>query len=605
MLRHLLCVVSVSLFWGFFGTPVSAASSNLVISHLQTGGAGSGTSGQEFIAVYNNSSALIDVSDWCLKYSDYTNTSISELYCFARAADMDTVLMSGHAFSVIVSQSYPVLDMATITARYKNSTTALSGTRGHVLLFDKQGAVVDRVAWDNGASTPPVTPEVKAAAAPVGGNMIVREFIIDHYIDTDNNYNDFVSILSSRPIASSLIDYKEPPVVVDVCANISDVQQSLPEGYGFDSLGDCYSMTQDMCANIDLIQLAAPESMVVFVDGNCYDINLDVCPNMDGFQLTVPAGNRIDGNICRENVGIKKIKITELLANSVGSDTGNEFIELYNSDSAQVHLYDYSLYIGKNAEKQISLPDVILQPNMYIAFSDTDLGFTLLNTTTRLELHYFDGTLVDEIIAYQDRSDEIAWALIDGVWQYTNNPTPALANQASIEEVLGETTEKESALVSCPAGKYRNPLTNRCRNIEADASVLAACDADEYRSPDTNRCRKITLAGTALTPCDEGYERNSETNRCRKTSTASTLAACQQGYERNPETNRCKKAMQDTAHSSLKESIAKNDTGGISLHSPYLVAATAGVGAVGYGVYEWRTELGLVLRRILGVFIRK
>jgi hypothetical protein len=75
---------------------------------------------------------------------------------------------------------------------------------------------------------------------------------------------------------------------------------------------------------------------------------------------------------------------------------------------------------------------------------------------------------------------------------------------------------EDEALPDCPAGKFRNPETNRCKSYETLTSILAACAEGYYRNPETNRCKKITKATATLTPCKEGYERNPETNRCRQ-----------------------------------------------------------------------------------------
>jgi hypothetical protein len=39
--------------------------------------------------------------------------------------------------------------------------------------------------------------------------------------------------------------------------------------------------------------------------------------------------------------------------------------------------------------------------------------------------------------------------------------------------------------------------------------------------------------------------------------------------------------------------------------SPYALAATVGTGAMGYGLYEWRTEFGAALRRIMSLITKK
>jgi hypothetical protein len=288
------------------------------------------------------------------------------------------------------------------------------------------------------------------------------------------------------------------------------------DGYDYDNAGNCEPTSADVCQNIEKVQLTVPLYMSILAN-NCYSSELDACTNIENFQLDIPDGFRgIHDDSCKVINPKANIVLSELLANSMGTDTGNEFIELQNMSNMTVDLSDYSLAIGKNAEKILPLPETNVAPGQYVLFSDTDLGYTLLNTTTQVKLLFYTGEIVDEIIPYQDPNDDISWSLIDSVWQFTNIVTPGNAN-VPMAEVLGYTGQSsDDGLAPCPAGKYRNTLTNRCRNIEEDASVLASCEADEYRNPETNRCKKIAIATSTLTPCAEGYERNEETNRCRK-----------------------------------------------------------------------------------------
>ena len=151
---------------------------------------------------------------------------------------------------------------------------------------------------------------------------------------------------------------------------------------------------------------------------------------------------------------------------------------------------------------------------------------------------------------------------------------------------------------SCGPGKYRHPLTNRCRNVETDVVTFAGCDADEYRNPETNRCRKISTAASLLTPCDATQERNPETNRCRKilASTDTALTPCAAGYERNPETNRCRKVIASAANTAVIGDV-QNESQSTN-NNRYIGLAAFGAVIV-YGIYEWRTEIIKLFRRFL------
>ena len=53
------------------------------------------------------------------------------------------------------------------------------------------------------------------------------------------------------------------------------------------------------------------------------------------------------------------------------------------------------------------------------------------------------------------------------------------------------TATTASALTPCKEGQERNPATNRCRSIASAVAELLPCDEGYERNPTTNRCRKI------------------------------------------------------------------------------------------------------------------
>ena len=210
----------------------------------------------------------------------------------------------------------------------------------------------------------------------------------------------------------------------------------------------------------------------------------------------------------------------------------------------------------------------------------------------------YDETLTGYADAGSEDFINRSWALdeSDSTWKW-GAPNPTGANV--FPEVLAELDVLPEP-TACPAGKYRNPETNRCRSIEEAVSALATCEEGKERNPVTNRCRSIaTLASVSLTPCDEGEERNPATNRCRKVvSIASSLVPCESGYERNPETNRCRKSLAGASGLASPAAADTEQGSGSSLKTALIV--TAGMGALGYGFYEWRYELLRLLRRLAG-----
>lgn len=263
--------------------------------------------------------------------------------------------------------------------------------------------------------------------------------------------------------------------------------------------------------------------------------------------------------------------LTELLPNAIGSDTGNEFIEIYNPNTtADISLRGYRLSVGLALEKSIVLDEYILKAREYKVFTNAELAYSLLNSSSRVSLFMPNGDIASEAPAYNSPPDGQSWALIEEGWQYTNQPTPRATNLRSLLEVEGQGEVVAS-------------------------STLKPCAANQYRSPETNRCRLLSSsASSSPTPCKVGQERNSDTNRCRAIATTTTTA-CKEGQERNLETNRCRNIKQLSAANYGVKGATTKQQGGLGW---YMWAAIGGIVLliVGYGVWEWREELKKLLR---------
>jgi hypothetical protein len=353
-----------------------------------------------------------------------------------------------------------------------------------------------------------------------------------------------------------------------------------------------------MCPNIDGLQDVVPTEYTKDSVGNCY---LDFCPNIAELQIEAPIGyeKQLGSEVCTE-IALENavLLITELLANAPSTDTGLEFIEIYNPNNRAIELGGYSLQVGPNYTKQFTITSGKINANEYMVFSDSDSGIVLPNTTgVSLRIVAPAGNIVFETSTYNNAGDSVSWALVEDQWIYTNRPTPKGANLPFLEAALDEEIGVTTLLAPCPIGKFRNPETNRCKAFETALSELQPCDEDEFRNPETNRCRSGVATTSSLVPCRPDQERNPETNRCRNITTASSLAPCPEGQERNPETNRCRKTSVlgvSTDDIPTITDVAVASTSG-SLNWPVIVVAL--LATFGYIFYEWRSELGHIYSR--------
>ncbi len=277
-----------------------------------------------------------------------------------------------------------------------------------------------------------------------------------------------------------------------------------------------------------------------------------------------------------------------------------DYIKIANTGSKPIDLDDYTLRTdsssaSRTAANTFSLAGTLQPGETYLAYR-TDAGGALSLTNSGghiwLEDKWGMRQYTETATRYLSAGSSLqgfSYAVADdGVWQWTSTPQPYGDNIITIPVA-------EVAL--CPEGKYRNPDTNRCRNIEEVIGDLVPCQEGYERNSTTNRCRKIASTGTSLTPCKEGQERNPATNRCRSIASAiAELLPCDEGYERNPATNRCRK-VQGGNVLGAEYPVEPYKQEGAAMATWWVVGGIAAL-AAGYGVWEWRREIGAGVSRL-------
>lgn len=269
--------------------------------------------------------------------------------------------------------------------------------------------------------------------------------------------------------------------------------------------------------------------------------------------------------------------ITEILANPAGSDTDKEFIELYNpNEQVTISLDSFTLLIGTSTTNVYTFPaGATIPPLGYVTFSNEQMGYTLVNTTGKVQL-VENGVNSGESVGYVSPKDDYSWALIGGVWQYMKPATPGTVNALEID--------------------------NDDSQNSADASVAKPCAANQFRNPETGRCKLINTASSAPTPCKENQERNPETNRCRNITTTTTPAPCKEGQERSSETNRCR-AIVKMSNAGYGVGVKSKADAAMSWYYWAGIAAILLL-VIGYGVWEWRQELATLWAHLRATFAK-
>lgn len=186
------------------------------------------------------------------------------------------------------------------------------------------------------------------------------------------------------------------------------------------------------------------------------------------------------------------------------NNSDEQFVELYNGTDHNIDITGCQV----RYKKKDYLLSGIIPPDGYFARYLPEVTLTKNPTSSNaIDLIDTDGIIVDTLTYYNGQKKGTAHAAFGyqnngkPEWLQTYHPTPGEANDYQKYK-------------TCPAGKAINEATGNCVNAASLDTNLAPCPAGKYRSPITNRCRSIEDSNDK--ECPDGYERNPETNRCRK-----------------------------------------------------------------------------------------
>lgn len=548
----------------------------------------------ERIDLTNISTETADLTNWKLVYKSASGGTTTQLLQLQASANWHVLLDAGDRESFVSKELAAASGVSSSLHSAEQFSGGMNHLGGAVQLLDASGQIQDMVGW--GTATESVRLG-ESAPAISSSTWLVR------HSEVGNNFVDF-QLEAQDPLnpahIGSIYDAQ------DSCSNLPGLQLVTPDGYVRSIDNSCQPV--DVCTNLSDIQVTLPIGMEYDANGDCQLI--DVCRNLDAIQMVIPDGYELTGpGVCEVLLPMRNLLITELLPNPSGSDAGNEFIEIYNADNEAVQLSSYRLAIG---DRLYDFPaGAVIAAGGYYIVSDSDIGGSLPNTTgLPVYLVTIRGLEISRVPAYVNAGDDVAWALVDDEWRYTYASTPRSVNiyladfpcQPGYER--DEATHRCRKLVSeatvspCRESQYRSEETGRCRSLVATSSPLP-CKDGQYRSEETNRCRSLTvLATSALKTCADDQFRNPLTNRCKSIASSDELALadCGEGRERNPDTNRCRNVQSASVPEAAFAVESIKDVG--SAFVGWWAIGSIGIVALGYGVWEWRREIYIGMRKI-------
>lgn len=490
----------------------------------------SGNARDEYIAIYNNSDDTVDVTGWCVQ-----NKNGVKFACLDQP-DIDYDMLPGSYIGLSSTSERMSSAMMVIFAPGSAPSGHIVAGNDKIWLVAQGGEKVDSLEW---------------SSQPSGKYGIERLWSTSQFgkLRTDEGSWAWKSSLGSYGYIDELVECADGSIVEDASYCVAE----KPD--------------EQLCRNdmgVDIVVLS--EWYGVDSEGNCQGV-----------------------------AGHNELRVTEVLPNPKGDDKGGEFIELYNYGEQPVNLTYWLFHLNEDYAKAYSFPvGVVVQPGEYYVLKNTDVNFTLTNSTGSVRVRTIFGINSMDVPEWANAKVDQAWALIDGEWQYTSVPTPGRANEPSPSD-----DELAKVLADCGEGRERNPATGRCRNIPV-AKELAPCKEGQYRSEETNRCRSIASAVSSLKPCADDQFRNPETNRCKKIASAEELADCGEGRERNPTTNRCRNVLTAAMPTASFAPEGVKHVAGSTLG--WWAFGGVSLVAVGYAGWQWRFEMRRLVRNIGSTF---
>jgi hypothetical protein len=203
-------------------------------------------------------------------------------------------------------------------------------------------------------------------------------------------------------------------------------------------------------------------------------------------------------------------QLNEILPNpaSPQTDSKDEFIEIYNSNSVSFDLSGFKLQQASSAtstKHSYTFPDgTSIAAKSFAAYPSSNISISLTNSGGMVWLLDPNGTIISQIQAYSTAKDGQAWALADGKWYWTGQPTPGTANVISansgkkttngsgVGTVLGASTGKSQGTAS--NSSFSNAAKPRSLNsavLVGVGSLAVIYGLYEYRRDLANAFHKL------------------------------------------------------------------------------------------------------------------
>lgn len=336
---------------------------------------------KEFIEVKNSSTQDVDISGW--KIGDSSKTRYVIPVDVMRPGDRRVY--------------------------YRKETKISLNNSGSdsVKLFTVFGALADSVTYDGGVG------EDESYARGVDG-VFIRTTAI-----TPGEENIFLK-KNHAPEAEVVLPKKSSvgEMIFFDASDTTDEDQ--------DALTFTWFVNNEKIAEGELVQYA-------FTDPGKYTVSLAVS---DGVNEVVKEQKKIDiqpNELATVFAGSGQfdtsIHVSEIFPDPEGSDTEEEFIELYNAGEHEVDISGWYIDDAEGGSRAFRISDgMVIAPKQYIVFDRNQTGIALNNTSDSARLLFPDKTLVEEIIMPEVFEGVTFIKQESGEWMWSSSGTPGEIN---------------------------------------------------------------------------------------------------------------------------------------------------------------------------------
>lgn len=411
---------------------------DVVISEVQTNGAGSGTTLQEFIEITNIASAPVNVAGFKLVY---TNSSAKDFDLFVFG--VDSVIGTGGS-RVFVPATAPTTFLESLTGKLTYlppSASGIAASGGKVSLFNAAGQLLDSLQWTSAQSA-----AVNDIVFYSGDGKSASRKLLDGAIVYSGVAKDDFEILSS-PTPNSA----DPvPVIPDPTPDPVPDPNPVP--------------------NPEVVDPPPVETPPLPETGSTETPEPDPAPTPE-----VPT--------------YKPVFINELLIDPVAplSDANDEWIELYNPSSEPVDASGYTIFSGLNFSYKYALPaGTNIAAGSYLVITSGESPLSFSNGGGAAKIVAPNGEVFDSV-TYTEAPSGQSWAKkSDGSWEWTTtitesslniftSPLPAVVKQAAASSTKTKkaTAAKVTAVKTATTKATPKPKAITSSSFD-DPAVIAA-----------------------------------------------------------------------------------------------------------------------------------